>query len=93
MWGASFLGHPSVRSHLASRPSMQAHSRTNLGRRVGSGHLPYVCLVEAAITMEGERDGTSGFIVDPFGHGWTIATHVEDVSRDEMGRRMAALFG
>ncbi len=36
----------------------------------------------------GDRDG---FIVDPFGHGWTIATHVEDVASDEMMRRMAAL--
>ena len=38
----------------------------------------------------GDRDG---FIVDPFGHGWTIATHVEDVSPEELTRRMAALFG
>lgn len=33
----------------------------------------------------------SGNLVDPFGHGWTVATHVEDVSADEMERRMAAL--
>jgi PhnB protein len=32
----------------------------------------------------------SGGIVDPFGHRWTISTHVEDVSEDEMQRRMAA---
>jgi PhnB protein len=38
----------------------------------------------------GDRDG---FIIDPFGHGWTVASHVEDVSPEEMGRRMAALFG
>lgn len=36
----------------------------------------------------GDRDG---FIVDPFGHGWTIATHVEDVAPEEMMRRMADL--
>jgi len=36
----------------------------------------------------GERDG---FIVDPFGHAWTIATHVEDVTPDEMMRRMSAM--
>lgn len=36
----------------------------------------------------GDRDG---FLVDPFGHGWTVATHVEDVSPQEMSRRMAAL--
>ncbi len=33
----------------------------------------------------------SGNLVDPFGHVWTIATHVEDVSMDEMKRRMEAL--
>jgi PhnB protein len=38
----------------------------------------------------GDRDG---YIVDPFGHGWTIASHVEDVSPDEMMRRMAELQG
>ena len=38
----------------------------------------------------GVRDG---FLIDPFGHGWTVATQVEDVSPEEMGRRMAALFG
>ena len=33
----------------------------------------------------------SGNLVDPFGHIWTIATHVEDVSAEEMKKRMAAL--
>jgi PhnB protein len=37
----------------------------------------------------GDRDG---FVVDPFGHGWTIASHVEDVAPDEMERRMAAMM-
>ncbi len=36
----------------------------------------------------GDRDG---YIVDPFGHGWAIATHVEDVAPEEMMRRMAEL--
>jgi PhnB protein len=36
----------------------------------------------------GDRDG---YIVDPFGHGWTIATHVEDVEPEEMMRRMAEM--
>ena len=30
-----------------------------------------------------------GSLVDPFGHSWSLATHVEDVSEDEMQRRMA----
>ncbi|HEX7489336.1 MAG TPA: VOC family protein [Anaeromyxobacteraceae bacterium] len=36
----------------------------------------------------GDRSGT---IADPFGHVWTIGTHVEDVSPDEMARRIAQL--
>jgi PhnB protein len=35
----------------------------------------------------GDRSGT---VIDPFGHVWTIATHVEDVSPEEMQRRMEA---
>ena len=30
----------------------------------------------------------SGMLTDPFGHKWTLSTHVEDVSEEEMGRRM-----
>jgi PhnB protein len=30
----------------------------------------------------------SGALIDPFGHVWTIATHVEDVDPEEMERRM-----
>lgn len=33
----------------------------------------------------GDRDG---YIVDPFGHGWVIATHVEDLPPNEMMRRL-----
>lgn len=32
-----------------------------------------------------------GSIVDPFGHLWHVGTHKEDVSPEEMQRRMAAL--
>jgi PhnB protein len=36
----------------------------------------------------GDRSGT---ISDPFGHVWTIATHIEDVAPEEMERRVAAM--
>lgn len=36
----------------------------------------------------GDRNGT---IQDPFGHVWTIGTHKEDVSPEEMQRRAAAM--
>jgi PhnB protein len=31
----------------------------------------------------------SGSVTDPFGHSWMLATHVEDVAPEEMGRRMS----
>lgn len=34
----------------------------------------------------GDRSGT---VIDPFGHVWTLATHIEDVSEEEMHRRAA----
>jgi len=33
----------------------------------------------------GDRMGT---VIDPFGHKWSLATHVEDVDPDELKRRM-----
>jgi PhnB protein len=32
-------------------------------------------------------------VQDPFGHRWSISTHIEDVSVEESKRRMAALYG
>lgn len=32
-----------------------------------------------------------GVLTDPFGHEWQLATHVEDVSPQEMQKRMAAM--
>jgi PhnB protein len=38
----------------------------------------------------GDRNGT---VHDPFGHVWTIATHVEDVSDADMKERMKKMRG
>jgi PhnB protein len=38
----------------------------------------------------GERHGQ---IIDPFGHRWGLAQHLEDVPHDEIVRRAAELFG
>lgn len=38
----------------------------------------------------GDRSGT---LIDPFGHKWTVATHKEDVSPEELQKRATALFG
>jgi PhnB protein len=37
----------------------------------------------------GDRSGT---FRDPFGHKWTLGTHKEDVSQEEMQRRMTAMM-
>jgi PhnB protein len=36
----------------------------------------------------GDRSGT---LTDPYGHVWTVATHKEDVSSEEMDKRLAAM--
>lgn len=43
---------------------------------------------DVADQFYGDRVGT---LTDPFGHTWSIGTHVEDVSMEEMQKRMAAL--
>ncbi len=55
--------------------------------------------LEAGATVTGEMvvkdqfygDRTGG-ITDPFGHKWSIMTHIEDVSFEEMQKRMSAMF-
>ncbi len=38
----------------------------------------------------GDRSGT---LTDPFGHVWTVATHKEDVSPEEIEKRLAGMHG
>ena len=48
----------------------------------------------ATVTREMETQfygDRSGQFVDPWGHRWNVASHVEDVSEEEMGRRAAEL--
>ncbi len=55
--------------------------------------------IEAGGTADGEGvvdqfyGDRSGTLVDPFGHKWTVATHVEGVSEEEMQRRLEAMMG
>ncbi len=37
----------------------------------------------------GDRSGT---LKDPFGHQWTLATHIEDVSEEELAKRLEAMM-
>ena len=49
------------------------------------------CVVRQAPTnmFWGDRYGV---VIDPFGHTWSFATHVEDVSRKEMEKRQRELY-
>ena len=33
-----------------------------------------------------------GMVEDPFGHAWAIASHKEDLTPDELGKRAAEFF-
>jgi PhnB protein len=84
-----------------SFPQSSTKSPKELGGTTGSVML-YVEDVDATVkqavdqgatvTMEvadqfwGDRFGT---VTDPFGHSWGIATHVEDVSAEDMEKRAA----
>jgi PhnB protein len=81
-------------------PKMEFKSPESLGGTTGSIHL-YVENVDAVAQQAvaagarqvrpvenqfyGDRSGT---FADPFGHLWNVATHVEDVSMDELQKRM-----
>ena len=53
-------------------------------RAIGAGAREIRPLVDQ---FYGDRSGT---FTDPYGHLWTVATHIEDVAPDEMQRRMKA---
>jgi PhnB protein len=82
------------------QPSM-GYSAPQPGTKVPVGLYIYVedvdalaaRAISAGITVDrpvadqfyGDRTGA---FTDPFGHSWSLATHVEDVSADEIRRRM-----
>ncbi len=45
--------------------------------------------MEVKDQFHGDRSGT---LTDPFGHQWTIMTHIEDISWDDLQARTKALF-
>lgn len=81
-------------------PNMGYRSATSIGASPVSlyVYLPNVDEVVKRAATEGAKilkpvedqfyGDRSGFIQDPFGHLWGIATHVEDVSPEEMKERM-----
>jgi len=58
-------------------------------RAVGAGAKVSGPMGQLADQFWGDRSGT---FVDPFGYQWSIATHKEDLTREEMERRGAEFF-
>jgi len=75
---AAFGGTP-VHIHLYV-PDVDA----TVGRAVAAGAR---VLRPVQDQFYGDRSGT---LADPWGHVWHVATHVEDLSPEEIGRRAAA---
>lgn len=86
MPGMGFLGPKTRGGPTASLMIYLADVDAAFGRAVAAG-----CTEERppADQFWGDRMGT---LLDPFGHRWTLATHVEDVPEEEMGRRMKEAF-
>lgn len=85
-------------------PDMGANSPQAIGGSSVMIHL-YVenvdALVDRAVKAGGKLErpvadqfygDRGGMVVDPFGHKWWIATHVEDVPPEEIEKRAAAMF-
>lgn len=85
-------------------PGMGCRSPQSLGGSTSSIHL-YVKDVDAAFQRAVEAGAQVkmpvtdmfwgdrfGKVTDPFGHEWSLATHKEDVSPKEMGRRAQDFF-
>ena len=95
-------------SHVMLSDEWPDHGKLGPKKRGGStcGLMIYLDDVDAAFAKAVAAGATveqpirdqfygdrSGSITDPFGHSWTLATHVEDVPEEEMQRRMAEFSG
>ena len=95
--GSVIMLHDEAPEWKALSPSTIGDSGSSLMVYVNDVDTVFRRAVEAGatVTMEvadqfyGDRCGN---IRDPFGHKWSIATHIEDVPPDEIDRRAAKLF-
>jgi PhnB protein len=84
-------------------PEIGARSPQSVGGSPVTIHL-YVEDVDATVARAVDAGATltrpvsdqfygdrNGGLIDPFGHVWFVATHVEDVAPDELARRASSL--
>jgi PhnB protein len=96
--GAVIMLHDENREWNALSPKTIGDSGSSLMLYVPDVDAVFARAVKAGATATmdvadqfyGDRCGN---ITDPFGHKWAIATHIEDVSPEEIDRRAAKKFG
>jgi PhnB protein len=77
-------------------PTKRGGTSTSLSLYVTDVDLAFVRALAAGAREErpvadqfyGDRMGT---LIDPFGHRWSLVSHIEDVSPEEMHRRLEAM--
>jgi PhnB protein len=82
------MGHPSAQTLGGSPVSLMFYvpdADRAFERAIAAGGSVHRAMQDQ---FYGDRSGT---LLDPFGIMWTIATHIEDVSEEEVNRRMAAM--
>ncbi|MCW7538177.1 VOC family protein [Aquabacterium sp. A7-Y] len=95
--GAIVMLHDETDQWPARSPTTIGDSGTTLMLYVDDVDVVMQRAVDAGATVTmpaanqfyGDRCGK---ITDPYGHKWSIATHIEDVSPEEISRRAAQLF-
>ena len=85
------IGTP--RLTLLSAQPQQIHDE-ELGRAIASTGC---AKLQSSVYLSGSLadqfdDDRSATLTDPFGHQWTIATHIEDVTHEEINRRLAEMM-
>jgi uncharacterized glyoxalase superfamily protein PhnB len=97
-----------VTAHVDETPGMGELSALERCRALGGTPVTlhrYVDDCDAAIEQAAKAGATVkmpaadmfwgdryGVIVDPFGHSWSIATHLRDLSPEEMAKGMQEMF-
>ena len=75
---------------LGGSPAGDLPVRARRGRLLQAGHRRRRKVkMPPANMFWGDRYGK---LTDPFGHEWSMGTHMEDVAPEEMGKRAAAAF-
>jgi PhnB protein len=92
--GAHLMLHDEMPEWKALGPKTLGGTPSSIMLYVADADAVFKRAVDAGATAEmgvadqfyGDRCGN---VTDPFGHKWSIATHVEDVAPDELKRRAA----